>query len=102
MYPEAEIRAEKWGKNRLLSDLLIFRRNSDKKAGNQCNKNGHISIKGRNYPTRVNCKFQGIAGQIVLDQIGTVDKTRLVKKLGSLSKTTANRVLNIMTDMFHP
>jgi len=61
-----------------------------------------MTSKGRNYPTRVNCTFQGIVGQIVLDQIRTVDKTRLVKKLGSLSATTASRVLNVLTDMFHP
>ena len=60
-----------------------------------------MTSKGRNYPTRVNCKFQGIAGQIVLDQIRTVDKTRLVKKLGSLSAATAGRVLNVLNDMFH-
>ena len=61
-----------------------------------------MTSKGRNYPTRVNCTFQGITGQIVLDQIRTVDKTRLVKKLGSLSATTANRVMNVLDDMFHP
>jgi len=61
-----------------------------------------MTSKGRIYPTRVNCTFQGIAGQIVLDQIRTVDKVRLVKKLGRLSATAANRVLNILTDMFHP
>ena len=61
-----------------------------------------MTSKGRNYPTRVNCRFQGIAGQIILDQIRTVDKIRLVKKLGSLSATTAGRVLNVLNDMFHP
>jgi len=33
----------------------------------------------------VNCEFEGKAGQIVLDQIRTVDKSRLVKKLGKIS-----------------
>ena len=61
-----------------------------------------MTSKGRNYPTRVNCTFQGIAGQIVIDQIRTVDKTRLVKKLGRLSISTAGRVLDVLTDMFHP
>ena len=35
------------------------------------------------YPTRVNCTFQGKRGQIVLDQIRTIDRVRLVKKLGN-------------------
>ncbi|HOG94565.1 MAG TPA: type II toxin-antitoxin system PemK/MazF family toxin, partial [Opitutaceae bacterium] len=51
--------------------------------------NAHISTviiapmttKGRNYPTRVPCTFQGKTGEIVLDQLRTVDKTRLVKRL---------------------
>jgi len=60
-----------------------------------------MTSKGRNYPTRVNCTFQGIAGQIVLDQIRTVDKARLIKKLGSLSAATAEHVLNVLNDMFH-
>lgn len=38
-----------------------------------------LTTRGRTYPTRVVCQFQGKAGQIVLDQIRTVDKTRLIK-----------------------
>ncbi|MBU4200358.1 MAG: type II toxin-antitoxin system PemK/MazF family toxin [Verrucomicrobia bacterium] len=60
---------------------------------------GH-EIKGRHYPTRMNCTFQGIEGQIVLDQIRTVDKVRLVKKLGQLSQTSGDRILDILTEMF--
>ena len=56
--------------------------------------------KGRDYPTRVNCTFQRINGQVVLDQIRTVDKTRLVKKLGQLSTSTADQVLAVLNDMF--
>ena len=61
-----------------------------------------MTSKGRSYPTRVDCTFQGVAGQVVLDQIRTVDKTRLVKKLGRLSPLTANRILDIMSEMFQP
>lgn len=59
-----------------------------------------MTTKGRDYPTRVDCTFQGVDGQVVLDQIRTVDKTRLVKKLGQLSPTAADRVLNILVEMF--
>jgi len=59
-----------------------------------------MTRKGRDYPTRVNCTFQRISGQVVLDQIRTVDKTRLVKKLGQLSALTAARVLAVLNEMF--
>ena len=59
-----------------------------------------MMTKGRKYPTRVECSFQGVVGQVVLDQIRTVDKTRLVKRLGRLSPMAADQVLNILTEMF--
>jgi len=59
-----------------------------------------ITSKGRNYPTRVPCTFQRVSGQVVLDQVRTVDKDRLVKKLGRLSPGTADRVLNVLLEMF--
>ena len=59
-----------------------------------------MTSKGRNYPSRVNCTFQGIHGQIVLDQIRTVDKNRLVKKLGVISGTTRTKVLKVLAEMF--
>ena len=59
-----------------------------------------MTSKGRKYPTRVPCKFQGVEGQIVLDQIRTVDKTRLTKKLGHLSSPEAQRVLDVLGEMF--
>jgi antitoxin MazE len=46
------------------------------------------------------CTFQGREGLIVLDQIRTVDKERLVKKLGTLSPTSADRVLEVLAEMF--
>jgi len=59
-----------------------------------------MTTKGRDYPTRVPCIFQGTEGQIVLDQIRTVDKTRLVKKLGQLTPTIADKLLGVLTEMF--
>ncbi len=59
-----------------------------------------MTTKGRNYPTRVNCVFQKKEGQIVLDQIRTVDKSRLVKKLGSLNPSTQEEVLYVLSEMF--
>ena len=59
-----------------------------------------MTTKTRAYPTRVLCTFQGVAGQVVLDQIRTVDKSRLVKKLGRLSPSASDRVLSVLGEMF--
>lgn len=59
-----------------------------------------MTTKGTAYPTRVVCQFQGKDGQIVLDQIRTVDKTRLVEKLGKISSDEQKEVLNILAEMF--
>jgi mRNA interferase MazF len=61
-----------------------------------------MTTKGRAYPTRVACRFGGKAGQIVLDQIRTVDQSCLVKKLGSLDARTAQRVLLVLQELFTP
>ena len=59
-----------------------------------------MTTKGLDYPTRVKCQFEGKKGQIVLDQIRTVDKIRLVKKLGKISASTRKEVLVILLEMF--
>lgn len=56
----------------------------------------------KNYPTRVSTTFHSKKGQIVLDQIRTVDKSRLIKKLGSISSTAEVKVLNTLQEMFAP
>ena len=61
-----------------------------------------MTTKGRSYPTRVNCRFRGKSGQVVLDQIRTVDKERLVQKLGRLERRTAAKVLGVLEGMFAP
>ena len=59
-----------------------------------------MTTKGRDYPTRVKCQFEGKEGQIVLDQIRTVDKIRLVKKLGKIDASAQKEVLVILIDIF--
>lgn len=59
-----------------------------------------MTTKGRNYPTRVSCEFEEKAGQVVLDQLRTVDKKRLVKKLGRIDKKTQQAVLLALGEMF--
>src|SRR4030042_5959505 len=43
-----------------------------------------MTTAGKAYPTRVFCEFQGKKGQIVLDQIRTIDKSRLIKRTGTI------------------
>jgi mRNA interferase MazF len=59
-----------------------------------------MTTKGRPYPTRVACTFQGKEGQVVLDQIRTVDKSRLARKLGEISEETQIEVLSVLNEMF--
>ena len=61
-----------------------------------------LTTKGQDYPTRVACRFKGKGGQVVLDQIRTVDRVRLVKKLGRLDSRTSARVLAVLQEMFAP
>ncbi len=59
-----------------------------------------MTSKGRNYPTIIPCSFQGKSGQIVLDQIRTVDKKRLVRKLGIISKKAQIKTLSLLQELF--
>lgn len=59
-----------------------------------------MTTKGQPYPTRVPCELQGKEGQVVLDQIRTVDKSRLVQKLGRIDRSTQREVLVTLAEMF--
>lgn len=59
-----------------------------------------LTTRGRAYPTRVPCEFAGKSGQIVLDQLRTVDKTRLLKRLGELRVDEQKQVLSTLAEMF--
>jgi len=59
-----------------------------------------MTTAGKDYPTRVSCKFKKKKGQIVLDQIRTTDKTRLVKKLGSINPETQLEVISVLQRLF--
>ena len=58
-----------------------------------------MTTKSHNYPTRVKLKFDNKTGWIVLDQIRTVDKLRLIKKLGKLEKKYVFQVKEIIQEM---
>ena len=61
-----------------------------------------MTTKGRDYPTRVTCHLEGMEGQVVLDQIRTVDKSRLMKRLGRLGRSLESKVLETLARMFAP
>ena len=54
----------------------------------------------RTYPTRIRCRFQGKTGQVVLDQLRTIDRRRLVRRLGRLHRKTMDTVLASLQQMF--
>lgn len=61
-----------------------------------------MTTKSRPYPTRVPIRFKRKSGQIVLDQIRTVDKSRLVKRLGKIEEATRAHVLALLAELFAP
>lgn len=58
-----------------------------------------MTTKSHSYPTRVKLKFSQKTGWIVLDQIRTVDRRRIVKKLGTLNAKTISEVKNVLNEM---
>jgi mRNA interferase MazF len=54
----------------------------------------------RGYPTRIEIVFADKKGDIALDQLRTVDRTRLVRKLGQIEETLAQEVANRLVEMF--
>lgn len=59
-----------------------------------------MTSRRRDYPTRVDVTFQRRNGQVVLDQIRTVDKARLVRRVGRLPEATARQVADVLQQMF--
>ena len=61
-----------------------------------------LTTGGPRYPFRVPCRFGGKAGHVILDQIRTVDRERLVRRRGKLTATTLQKVLGVLQQMFAP
>jgi mRNA interferase MazF len=59
-----------------------------------------MTTASKDYPTRVSCKFKKKKGQIVIDQIRTINKTRLIKKLGSINPETQLEVISVLQRLF--
>lgn len=61
-----------------------------------------LTTSGRTYPSRVPTSFAGRQGQVVIDQLRTVDKARLAKRLGALEPREAAQVLDVLREFFAP
>jgi mRNA interferase MazF len=61
-----------------------------------------MTTKVHPYPTRVPCRLKGKERQVVLDQIRTVDRSRLTARLGRLGGRTTTAVLDVLREMFEP
>ena len=59
-----------------------------------------MTTKGFDFPCRIMCNFKGKSGLVLLDQIRAVDKTRLVKKLGSIDEDTQIELCNALQELF--
>ena len=59
-----------------------------------------MTSKGFDFIFRPKIKFEKKDGLVLLDQIRTVDKTRLVRKLGDVDKETSKEISNMLVNMF--
>lgn len=59
-----------------------------------------MTSRGRPHPMRIPCRFEGTDGLIVLDQLRTVDKARIIRRLGRVTATEQKLVLAGLAEMF--
>jgi mRNA interferase MazF len=59
-----------------------------------------MTTAGKEYPIRISCTFKKKKGQIVIDQIRTIDKSRLIKRLGTIDSNTQLAVIAVLQSLF--
>ena len=59
-----------------------------------------MTTAGKEYPTRISCTFKKRKGQIVVDQMRTIDKSRLIKRLGTIDPNTQLEVIAVLQRLF--
>ena len=59
-----------------------------------------MTSKGFEFPTRIQCVFQGKKGLIILDQMRAVDKSGLTEKIGVISKSAQRRTIYCLQELF--
>ncbi len=59
-----------------------------------------LTTGGKNYPFRVRCRFANRSGEVVIDQLRTIDRERVVRHLGRISPATLAQVISTLQEMF--
>ena len=59
-----------------------------------------MTTSSKNYPTRIEVKHENKTGWIVLDQIRTIDKLRIIKDLGRLTKSEINELKSVLKETY--
>ncbi|RLD70710.1 MAG: type II toxin-antitoxin system PemK/MazF family toxin [Bacteroidetes bacterium] len=59
-----------------------------------------MTTKSRKYPTRIKVKHERKTDWIVIDQIRTIDKQRIIKVLGKLSQAEIKEIKSVMKETF--
>jgi mRNA interferase MazF len=59
-----------------------------------------MTTSSKNYPTRIEIKHDSKIGWIVLDQIRTIDKQRIIKDLGRLTKSEINELKSVLKETY--
>lgn len=61
-----------------------------------------MTSEGSPAPFRVDCRFKGRPGRVLLDQLRAVDRTRLIRPLGKLTPAVQRQVFSVLQEMFSP
>lgn len=59
-----------------------------------------MTTTSRKYPTRVEVRHNGKTGWIAIDQIRTIDKVRIIRTLGALTKSEILEVKSVIKETF--
>ena len=59
-----------------------------------------MTTSSKNYPTRIEVRHDSKTGWVVLDQIRTIDKQRIIKDLGSLTKSEINELKSVLKETY--
>lgn len=59
-----------------------------------------MTTSSKNYPTRIEIRHDSKIGWIVLDQIRTIDKQRIIKDLGRLTKSEINELKSVLKETY--
>jgi mRNA interferase MazF len=59
-----------------------------------------MTTSSKNYPTRIEVRHDSKIGWVVLDQIRTIDKQRIIKDLGNLTKSEINELKSVLKETY--